>query len=477
MNRSIEELKHFGEEAIKVSTAVAGISGLGGILAGGGVLAGLGMMAERAAENVESQIKLSQELGVTTERLSQLQYAATVSNVSTEELERSMLKLSRALGGAESSVTHSAVAFEKWGLSARELASKDIVGAFEDVAEKIKNTSDATERSALAFAVFGRQGQRLMPLLSQGKEGIEALRAEADSLGVTLTEKGAEGFEKMERASKKLKAAWDALAKTAIVEFAPTLETIITYANAFTALNILGARKLGILPEAEGKAAEEKVDPFAGAKKAIEDIGKLKEELDRKFSDKFLAGSGLDEFQQSIKKLREQLGGIAENSKVDAALESLEKHAGELNKKLVDQRKELERIQELEKSREQLNQRLNEIFDETLPEGDKIRRQIEEINGLRDRIGEDAAGKKFLDIIKGFEHSAGLGNQPGLPKAVLRGTAEDAHVRAVNEASEKQVSQMDRIAELLRILGEQDRAKLRMGEQIVDGLQHLGIVA
>ena len=55
-----------------------------------------------------------------------------------------------------------------------------------DLADRFKALPDGAEKAALAVEIFGRAGTDLIPFLNQGREGIEALTAELQSLGLQI---------------------------------------------------------------------------------------------------------------------------------------------------------------------------------------------------------------------------------------------------------------------------------------------------
>lgn len=56
-----------------------------------------------------------------------------------------------------------------------------------EVADHFHGMTNAVDMTGLAIQLFGRSGASLVPLLQQGSEGLRALGAEADKLGVTLS--------------------------------------------------------------------------------------------------------------------------------------------------------------------------------------------------------------------------------------------------------------------------------------------------
>jgi hypothetical protein len=114
--------------------------------------------------------------------------------------------------------------------------SREIGGGSEavltDLAERISSISDPAERAAVATAVFGdRLGQRMIPFLLQGREGLERLTAEALRFGAIAD---ADLIAKADAASDKIAAlerAFSSLARNLIAQVAPALTYVADRLN------------------------------------------------------------------------------------------------------------------------------------------------------------------------------------------------------------------------------------------------------
>lgn len=162
--------------------------------------AALSYAVKGAIDHADELSKTAQRVGVTTEALSRLEWAAKLSDVSLGQLATGMQRLSRNMldvsqgGGAQA-----ATAFEALGIAVKDaggnLRSSDEV--FADVAEKFAAMPDGVEKTALAMQLFGRAGAEMIPLLNAGREGLAAMAEESDRLGNTIsgnTGRAAEAF-------------------------------------------------------------------------------------------------------------------------------------------------------------------------------------------------------------------------------------------------------------------------------------------
>ncbi|MFL9933618.1 hypothetical protein P0D88_31480 [Paraburkholderia sp. RL18-103-BIB-C] len=141
----------------------------------------------QAVDQADALGKLSQRIGTTTEELSALAYAGQYADVSTDDLTTSFKALNKALLDARDPTSDSAAAIQALGLNVKTLQNEDPGKAFEDIAEAMSGFKDGAEKAAVATQLFGKQGQALIPLLDDGKEGIAAARKEAEALGLIIS--------------------------------------------------------------------------------------------------------------------------------------------------------------------------------------------------------------------------------------------------------------------------------------------------
>jgi chromosome segregation ATPase len=155
--------------------------------------AGLAAMVKRSAETADQIGKLSQATGNTTEVISEIGYAADLSNISTEELAKTMQKLASSAVDATKKGSAQAAAFKALGVSVTDASGKlkSTDQILLDVADRFSKLEDGAQKAALAEDIFGRNAQKMIPFLNQGRAGIEALREEAKRLGISLSAEAA----------------------------------------------------------------------------------------------------------------------------------------------------------------------------------------------------------------------------------------------------------------------------------------------
>jgi hypothetical protein len=189
-------------------------AGLAGALSVGAFVA-----AGKAALNFADDIgKMAQKVGMSTEALSKLTYAAKLSDVSMQELQIGVQQLAKNMeAGSE-------------GLAALGISATDSAGnlrstaeVFADVAEAFANMEDGAGKTAIAMNIFGRSGAQLIPLLNSGRRGLSDMGDEAQRLGVVISGDAAKAAEKFNDNMTRLQEAASGLTQQITQDLLPSL--------------------------------------------------------------------------------------------------------------------------------------------------------------------------------------------------------------------------------------------------------------
>lgn len=176
-SRSLEKLQ---ADAARIGKAI----GVGiGVAAGG-----FGALVKSGIDAADAMDETSQRLGVTTEDFSRLAYAATFAGVSQDDLATALSKVSKEAAEAAGGGEQAQAKFEALGISVTDTNGrvKDSTTLFREMADKFAGLRDGSAKTALAMEFFGKSGAQMVPLLNEGSQGLAAMAAEADALGVTL---------------------------------------------------------------------------------------------------------------------------------------------------------------------------------------------------------------------------------------------------------------------------------------------------
>ncbi len=201
-------------ERLGLFGSVLGKLGPAGLIAGASIAAlGVGMTAlvMPVARVGDEFFKLSQKTGVSVEALTALDYAAKLSDVTTEGLTKALQKLSLAMFDTQVNGQEGSAALKALGVSATDAHGqiRPTEAVLLDLAEKFAEMPDGADKAALAVKLFGKEGLAIIPFLNQGREGIAALMEEAQRLGLVMSEDVARASEVLNDNLTRLSAIFE----------------------------------------------------------------------------------------------------------------------------------------------------------------------------------------------------------------------------------------------------------------------------
>lgn len=176
-----------------------------------------------ATEAMAATSKLSQSLGMTTESLSTLQYAARLADLPTEDLSTGVRQLTKNLMGVKGPTKEAAAALRSIGVATN--AGHDAESWIKAIADGFQRMPDGATKTAAALELLGKTGTSWIPLLNGGSENLRAMADEAERLGLKLSESAAREAEAFRDEIDRLKASFDGLGVTIGTAVAPALKT------------------------------------------------------------------------------------------------------------------------------------------------------------------------------------------------------------------------------------------------------------
>jgi len=150
----------------------------------GALSAGVFVAAGKAAIDFADAVgKSAQKVGSTTKALSELSYAAKLSDLTFTDLETGMRFLSKSMVTNADLFNQLGVAIQN---SDGSLRSTDQV--LMDLADRFASIPDGAQKTALAMELLGRSGASMIPMLNAGSSGLEQMRQRAIDLGISISE-------------------------------------------------------------------------------------------------------------------------------------------------------------------------------------------------------------------------------------------------------------------------------------------------
>lgn len=154
-------------------------------------------IGEGVAEIVKGSIEagshvkdMSERIGVSTKALQEWTFAGKLVGVTGDEIAGAFGIVQRNAAAAAGGSKEQIAAFKALGVNVKDARGelKDVDTIMMEAATGISNIENPTKRTALALQVFGRGGKALLPLLSQGAEGVAKARKEIHELGGAMDE-------------------------------------------------------------------------------------------------------------------------------------------------------------------------------------------------------------------------------------------------------------------------------------------------
>lgn len=215
-----------GLENINASAAAA-VTVCGGLTA---KLAGMTIETSKTADNL---LTLSAQTGLTTDQLQEFEYASELIDVSTDTLQSSLTKLTRNMDSARTGTGDAAAAFKTLNIKVAGSNGqlKDCYDVFLQTIDALGKVKNATERDALAMAVFGKSAQELNPLISAGSGYLKELAQEAHDVNYIIEEESIHAFVNLSDETEKLNSKFTAVHNEIAKALLPTLTTFADILN------------------------------------------------------------------------------------------------------------------------------------------------------------------------------------------------------------------------------------------------------
>src|SRR5262245_2868678 len=219
MKRAQTGLAQFGKRAAEVG---AGIQLQRAVEATFRAIAG---SISDAFEQIDKLGKTAQKVGIPVEELSKLNFAATLADVSLDQLATGMGKLAKNMADTAAGTGEAKATFEALGIEVRNTdgSMKSVSDVLVEVSDKFATTSDGVNKTAAAMAIFGKAGKDLIPLLNDGSASLKEMGEIAERMGLVISKETAAGVQKFNDNLKILKLAGDGFVNTVIAGIIPGL--------------------------------------------------------------------------------------------------------------------------------------------------------------------------------------------------------------------------------------------------------------
>ena len=229
--------------------------------------------------------KGSQRMNMSAEQYQKWAYAMELSGSSIEELREGYNQMSGQISQAVNGTEESQKAFQRLGVNLKDAQGnlRSTGDIFEDVVVSLQSMDNATERTALAYKLFGESTSKLNPLLNNNANFLKEVVRTQDALGSQMSGSLVVASAKFQDAITTMKQGWQGFKNVLGETFMPVIQKVVVWITVAIAkisalLRVLFGIKKDKSSETMNKATNS-VSSYTGAvNKATDAVKKLKKQ-------------------------------------------------------------------------------------------------------------------------------------------------------------------------------------------------------
>lgn len=267
--------------AIKESIGAIG-AWIKALIAFAGVITGVVFSVSKLGDSID---KGSQRMNMSAEQYQKWAYAMELSGSSIEELREGYNQMSGQISQAVNGTEESQKAFQRLGVNLKDAQGnlRSTGDIFEDVVVSLQSMDNATERTALAYKLFGESVSKLNPLLNNNANFLKDVVRTQDALGSQMSGSLVSASAKFQDAITTMKQGWQGFKNVLGETFLPVIQKVVVWVTVAIAkisalLRVLFGIKKDKSSETMNKATNS-VSSYTGAvNKATDAVKKLKKQ-------------------------------------------------------------------------------------------------------------------------------------------------------------------------------------------------------
>ena len=248
LKRASAQLGTFQKSTAIVGRAAGAMAGrfaaLGGMIAGAFSIASIVAFTRQSMTAMDATAKLSDQLGIATEKLGGLQHAGNLAGVPSKQLAISLRMMQKTVSNAANGSKTLQDTIAALGLDIESLKNQtpdEQLRRFADGFAKVANVSD---RTRMAMEIFGRSGSKMISMLKDGSAGLDAMQADAEKLGIAFSRVDGAKIEAANDAIARLKSAFTGLSNTLAIELSPFIKAAADSMTTWLTDSVNGTSKV-----------------------------------------------------------------------------------------------------------------------------------------------------------------------------------------------------------------------------------------
>ena len=287
---------------------------------------GIGFLIKRSMDATDELAKTARAIGLSVTELQRFQYAAELGGVESRALNKAMQKLAINISDVAGGTGEAKDAFERYGIVAKNAdgTTKSVSDVMGQAATALETMTNKTDRASFVYDLFGARGAKVINMLQDGKAAMEAMKAEADRLGLVMSGALIQGVEDANDAILRLTSYLGNVFNRVVASLAPIITEATDALRNFVEMKINDSGGIAQFSRDIAvnivKAARSMVQAFGAITNSIigfsNAIGSVENVYEKLFGDK----QTITQIEASIASTVEQLEMLKNMSKGNDAL-------------------------------------------------------------------------------------------------------------------------------------------------------------
>lgn len=186
---------------------------------------GLGTLISSTTESASRLDQMKSATGLDYEELQKLQYISSQLSVDFDKAGGAIGAMSKNMSDGGKTGSDTANAFRELGVNVN--GSKPKGQIFNETIAALSQMQDQTQRNELAFKIFGSGAEDLFPILNAGTGEVQRLGAEADKLGMVMSNDKMAASSQLGGSIEMLKGSFMGLGNNLAATVAPQVQILV----------------------------------------------------------------------------------------------------------------------------------------------------------------------------------------------------------------------------------------------------------
>ena len=227
-------------------------------------------------------LQTAQRFNMSAQAFQEWSYVMEHTGSSVDDLKGFLETLASEQAAVVEGSADAAENFKRLGLSANQVASMGQQELFEETVRRIQNISDATQRSSIAYSIFGDEASRLMNVLNMNSAEMQELVNNYNLLGGAMSGELLDKSNSLQNSIANMKQAWQGISNTLAEVFIPIVQKVVNWlTKAFVVINLFFRSIFGLDLKPAADSADKAASSTGKYTGGLKSAKKAAEELKR----------------------------------------------------------------------------------------------------------------------------------------------------------------------------------------------------